>query len=124
MKKFILLLGSILLITVLNINAAAINAENQDNDITEITNNEFQQNTINTKVFPNPVTTNKFHVSATKNITKIRLSNILGQQTEINSIQKNSGLVEVTLKNRKQGIYLVTIIFEDKSKEVKRIIVN
>ncbi len=124
MKKFILLLGLVLSIGLSNTNAGAINPDNQNNNSIGIIDEDFQQNTLTTKVFPNPVTTNKFHVSSQKNIGTIRLSNILGQQTEINSLKKNPGLIEVTLKNRKQGIYLVTIIFEDKSKEVKRIIVN
>ena len=78
----------------------------------------------NLKVYPNPVKNFKFSVSAAKGIHAIQVNNILGQETEVDFIKKGDTLFEVTLKERKQGIYLVTVIFEDQSKEVKRIIVN
>lgn len=90
---------------------------------------EFFQQDLSTaasalKVYPNPVKNYKFTVSANRDILSIKVNNILGQETEVDLVKKADRLYEVSMKERKQGIYLVTVIFGDQSKEVKRIVVN
>lgn len=76
------------------------------------------------KVYPNPVTGTRFQVQAQKNIEEIRVVNILGQKAETGLYRKNTNQAEVSLQNKKQGIYLVTVVFDDKTSEVIRIIVK
>jgi hypothetical protein len=124
MKKQILFLFIIFLwaTSVLNANSVGIQSENSLNSVGF--QNELKFISSELKIFPNPVTDDKFSVSSLKNIETIQLNNILGQKTEIELFKINEKAFKVTLKDKKQGIYLVTIIFEDKSKEVKRIVVN
>jgi hypothetical protein len=107
---------------ILNANSVEIQSDNSLNSTGF--QNELKFVSSELKIFPNPVTDNKFSVSSVKNIEAVQLNNILGQKTEIELFKINEKAFKVTLKDKKQGIYLVTIIFEDKSKEVKRVIVN
>ncbi|NQU87840.1 MAG: T9SS type A sorting domain-containing protein [Mariniphaga sp.] len=75
-------------------------------------------------MFPNPVKENKFTVSAKKSIKLIRMHNIMGQKTEFELQKKNRNNFNVIFKEKKKGIYLVTVLFDDNSKEVRRIVVN
>lgn len=54
----------------------------------------------------------------------VQLNNIVGQKTEIEISAKTPESFEVILKEKKKGIYLVTVVFEDRTKELKRIVVN
>lgn len=76
------------------------------------------------KIFPNPITGSKFSVTAGKEIISVELVNIVGQKSEVELKIKSAGSAEVILKNRKQGVYLVTVKFTDESKEVRRVVIN
>ncbi|MBN1821489.1 MAG: T9SS type A sorting domain-containing protein [Prolixibacteraceae bacterium] len=90
--------------------------------------NLFQENesveTAGLKVYPNPVKENKFTVSAEKVLKEIELHNILGQKTKIEVTKLSLFKFSVLMNEKKKGIYLVTVIFDDDSKTVQRIIVN
>jgi len=48
----------------------------------------------------------------------------MGQKTEFELQKKNRNNFNVIFKEKKKGIYLVTVLFDDNSKEVRRIVVN
>lgn len=77
----------------------------------------------NIHIFPNPVTGNKFSIQSGKKIKEIKLANILGQETKI-EYQKKQNEIEVQLLDKKQGIYIVTILFEENTKEAYKIIIK
>jgi hypothetical protein len=114
----------ILLLTGLVISASAIASQPVGQTAEKI---EFQDEikpVTELKIFPNPVTGNKFSVAAGKEIVSVELVNIVGQKSAVEVAIKSAGLVEVTFKNRKQGVYLITVKFTDDSKEVRRLVVN
>jgi len=76
------------------------------------------------KIFPNPVKENKFTISAQETIKEIHICNIMGQKTDFSLQNKDENIFHVIFNHKKQGIYLVTVIFEGQIKEVKRIVVN
>lgn len=75
-------------------------------------------------IFPNPVKEDKFTISAQKTIQEIRIHNIMGQKTDFTLQNLDKNTVHVIFNHKKQGIYLVTVIFEGREKVVKRIVVN
>jgi hypothetical protein len=78
----------------------------------------------NTKIFPVPVINNRFTVTSDKSFTLIRLTNIIGQETT--RVKYNSGRkrAEISFADTQQGIYLVMIEYEDKTRTVKKILVK
>lgn len=80
--------------------------------------------TINISIYPVPVRGNSFTVKTDKDISQLRLTNIIGQdifRTKYNSPEQ---MVKVDLENPKRGMYLVTIIFSDGSRVVKKIMIE
>jgi len=79
---------------------------------------------INISIYPVPVRENSFTIKADRDISIIRVTNIIGQ--DIYRIQFNNPvqLVKVPLENPKRGMYLVTIIFGDGIRVVKKIMVE
>jgi len=79
---------------------------------------------INISIYPVPVRENIFTIKADRDISIIRVTNIIGQ--DIYRIQFNNPvqLVKIPLENPKRGMYLVTIIFGDGIRVVKKIMVE
>jgi hypothetical protein len=75
-------------------------------------------------IYPVPVRDNSFTIKSDKDILIIRVTNIIGQ--DVFRIQYNSPqqLIKIFLENPKRGMYLVTIIFSDGTKTVKKIMVE
>lgn len=75
------------------------------------------------KIYPNPVTESYFTINAEKTIQSVEILNILGQQ-----VQKNDNFldtkVRIDLNISENGIYLVKIIYKDKTEYVQRIYVK
>lgn len=90
------------------------------------TQSEINIQQVNSKlnIFPNPVTGNKFQIIASIEIKSVSLTNIVGQNVDVEILKKNPKQLDIITQNMNQGIYLVTILFTDKSKEVKKIIVR
>jgi hypothetical protein len=79
---------------------------------------------INISIFPIPVRDNSFTIKTDRDISLVRVTNIIGQ--DIFRIQYNSSpqLVRIPLDNPKRGMYLVTIIFSDGIRVVKKIMIE
>jgi hypothetical protein len=75
-------------------------------------------------IYPVPVRENNFTIKTDKDISLVRVTNIIGQ--DIYRIQYNNPLqlVKIPLENPKRGMYLVTIIFSDGIRVVKKIMVE
>lgn len=79
---------------------------------------------INISIYPVPVRENSFTIRTDRDISLIRVTNIIGQ--DIYRIQFNNPvqLVRIPLENPKRGMYLVTIMFGDGIRVVKKIMVE
>jgi len=120
MKKGLLLI--FFLITTITLQAQkdtsnVIGAMRQRNISSETAN-------INISIYPVPVRGNSFTVKTDRGISYLRVTNIIGQ--DIFRIKYNSPeqLIKVELENPKRGMYLVTIIFSDASRVVKKIMIE
>jgi len=67
---------------------------------------------------------NSFTIKSDKDISFVKITNIIGQ--DISRVQYNDPqqLIKIVLENPKRGMYLVTIIFSDGIRVVKKIMVE
>jgi len=79
---------------------------------------------INVSIYPVPVRENRFTIKSDRGISFVRITNIIGQ--DIFRIRYNNPqqLSTILLDNPKRGMYLVTIIFSDGRRVVKKIMVE
>lgn len=78
----------------------------------------------NVSIYPVPVRDNSFTIKTDRDISFIKITNIIGQ--DIFRIQYNNPqqLVKIFLDNPKRGMYLVTLVFSDGTRVVKKIMVE
>lgn len=87
-------------------------------------NGFIRENTnINVTIYPVPVRENNFTVKAEKDISFIKITNIIGQDI-YKSRYSSQQSVKILLDNAKRGMYIVTILFADGSRVVKKIMVE
>jgi hypothetical protein len=86
--------------------------------------NSRESTNINISIYPVPVRDNSFTIKTDRDINLVRVTNIIGQ--DIYRIQFNSSqqVVRVPLDNPRRGMYLVTIIFSDGIRVVKKIMIE
>jgi len=79
---------------------------------------------IKINIYPVPVRDNNFTIKTDRDITFVKVTNIIGQ--DIYKKQYNNPLqtVDVMLENPKRGMYLVTLTFSDGLRVVKKIMVE
>ena len=87
---------------------------------------EFLREAVNVSVsiYPVPVKDNSFTIKSEKDISFVKITNIIGQ--DISRFQYNDPqqLIKISLENPKRGMYLVTIIFSDGIRVVKKIMIE
>lgn len=121
MKKFLLL--TFLLITAVlhaqqgNKESAATMTSSQRTSASETAN-------IKINIYPVPVTNNTFTIKTDRDITFVKITNIIGQdifKTKYNNPQQQ---IRITLDDPQRGMYLVTIFFSDGLRVVKKIMIE
>lgn len=78
---------------------------------------------INVTIYPVPVRENNFTLKTDKDIAFIKITNIIGQDI-FKSRYSNQQSVRIFLDNPKRGMYIVTILFADGTRAVKKIMVE
>jgi len=79
---------------------------------------------INVSIYPVPVKDNTFTIKTDKDMSFIKVTNIIGQDIFRFQYNDPQQLIKISLENPKRGIYLVTIIFSDGIRVVKKILVE
>jgi hypothetical protein len=79
---------------------------------------------LNVVIYPVPVRDDSFTIKTDKDISSVRITNIIGQ--DISRVQYNipQQIIKIFLDNPKRGMYLVTIFFSDGTRVVKKIMVE
>jgi hypothetical protein len=79
---------------------------------------------INVNIYPVPVRENYFTIKTNRDVSFVKITNIIGQ--DIFRVQYSNPWQEkrIALENTKRGMYLVTIIFSDGTRVVKKIMVE
>jgi len=91
-----------------------------------IAQKEFSKetNNINITIYPVPVKDNSFTIRTDKDISFVKITNIIGQDIFRFQYSEPQQLIKIFLENPKRGMYLVTIIFSDGIRVVKKIMVE
>jgi hypothetical protein len=87
---------------------------------------EFARETvnINVSIYPVPVKDNSFTIKTDRDISFVKITNIIGQDVFRFHYSDPQQLIKILLENPKRGMYLVTIIFSDGLRIVKKIMVE
>jgi hypothetical protein len=79
---------------------------------------------VNVSIYPVPVRENSFTIKTDRDVTFIKITNIIGQDVFRVKYINPQQLIRIALENSKRGMYLVTIIFSDGTRVVKKIMVE
>jgi hypothetical protein len=79
---------------------------------------------INVTIYPVPVKDNSFTIKTEKGISFVKVTNIIGQDILRSQYTDPQQQVKIFLDNPKRGMYLVTIVFTDGIRVVKKIMVE
>jgi hypothetical protein len=79
---------------------------------------------VNVTIYPVPVRENNFTIKTDKDISFVRITNIIGQDVYRLQYNDPQQLIRVFLENPRRGMYLVSIIFTDGTKVVKKIMIE
>ena len=79
---------------------------------------------VNVTIYPVPVRENNFTIRTDRDISYIKVTNIIGQDILRIKYSTPQQQIRVFLDNQKRGMYLVTILFSDGTRTVKKIMVE
>jgi hypothetical protein len=120
MKKCLLLF----LLVLFNLNLQA------QKDTVNVQNQQLQRSfsadaaSINISIFPVPVRENYFNIKSEKEFSSIKITNIIGQDIYREKYNDPQTLAKVILDNPKRGMYMVTVVFSDGLRIVKKIMIE
>jgi Secretion system C-terminal sorting domain len=75
-------------------------------------------------IYPVPVKDNSFTIKTDRDVSFVKITNIIGQDIFRFQYNDPQQLIKIFLENPKRGMYLVTIIFSDGIRVVKKIMVE
>jgi calcineurin-like phosphoesterase len=79
---------------------------------------------VNVSIYPVPVRDNSFTITSDKEISAIKITNIIGQDIFMEKYNSPILTMKIVLENAKRGMYLVVITFSDNTRIVRRILVE
>jgi hypothetical protein len=83
-----------------------------------------EANNATISIYPVPVRDNSFTIKTDRDISFVKITNIIGQDVFRLHYNDPQQLIKITFENPKRGMYLVTIIFSDGIRVVKKIMVE
>jgi hypothetical protein len=78
----------------------------------------------NITIYPVPVRENNFTIKTDKDISFVRITNIIGQDIFRVKYNNPDQQLRIMLDNPKRGMYIVTINFNDGTRVVKKIMIE
>lgn len=117
----------LLLVIILSVFTLILQAQKDTTNVMgSLPQNDISRNlsNVNITIYPVPVRHNNFTIKTDRDISFVRITNIIGQ--DIYRIKYNDPLqlIKIMLDNPKRGMYLVTIMFSDGTRTVKKIMVE
>jgi hypothetical protein len=79
---------------------------------------------VNVTIYPVPVRENNFTIRTDKDISFVRITNIIGQDIFRVKYNNPEQQIRITLDNPKRGMYIVTVNFSDGTRVVKKIMIE
>ncbi len=75
-------------------------------------------------IYPVPVKDNNFSIKTDRDMTLVRVTNMIGQDIYRAQYRNPLSFTRIALENPTRGIYLVTIAFIDGTRVVKKIMIE
>ncbi|HKL66271.1 MAG TPA: T9SS type A sorting domain-containing protein [Bacteroidales bacterium] len=119
-----IIIVSILLILFCPLMSNAQSGEKSIDPQKEIKLKENENEDTSLKIFPVPVTNSRFTITSDKAFEFVRMTNIIGQETTREKFSYPRKRAVISFSDARKGIYLVTIRYEDKTRVVKKILVD
>lgn len=79
---------------------------------------------VNVTIYPVPVRENNFTIKTDRDISFVRITNIIGQDIFRVKYSNPEQQIRIMLNNPKRGMYLVTVNFSDGTRVVKKILIE
>jgi hypothetical protein len=79
---------------------------------------------VSINIYPVPVRENRFTIKSNREISFVKITNIIGQDIFKVQYKNPQTIIKIDLNNPQRGMYLVTIIFSDNVRVVKKIMVE
>ena len=117
-KKILNLL--FLLIITINVTAQKDTLKLSQNSIQKA----FQRETVNINIYPVPVKNNIFTIKCDRDISAVKVTNMIGQDIHRVEYRNPINLSKIILNNPQRGMYLVTISFRDGTRVVRKIMIE
>ncbi len=83
--------------------------------------NTGNDNQVTANIYPVPVKDGKITIETSKEISEIRISNIIGQEIYKSVFNTPEKEARINLNNVNRGIYVIVITFSDNKRIVKKI---
>jgi hypothetical protein len=118
MKKS-LLLSFILIFTL------SVQAQKDTADVFSATQKDTRDvSTINVSIYPVPVRENSFTIRTDREVSSVKITNIIGQDIFRAQYNNPQSVTKILLNNPRRGMYLVTIVFSEGTRIVKKIMIE
>ena len=78
----------------------------------------------NITIYPVPIRENYFSIRCEKEISGVKVTNIIGQDIYKMKYNNPETITKIILDNPKRGMYLVTVILDDGSRVVKKVMIE
>lgn len=120
MKHFLLLINFFIIALVVH----------SQNDTTAISRSNSQKTffsetaAVNISIYPVPVRNNSFTIKTDRNMSAVKVTNMIGQDIFRAQYKEPLPLTKISLQRPTRGMYLVTIRFVDGTRIVKKIMVE
>jgi len=75
-------------------------------------------------IYPVPVRENYFNIQSEKEFTSIKITNIIGQDIYREKFSDPQTFAKIVIENPRRGMYMVTIMFSDGMRAVKKIMIE
>jgi hypothetical protein len=79
---------------------------------------------INVSIYPVPVRENYFTIKCEKEVSFVKVTNIIGQDIYKTKYNDPQTITKIILDNPRRGMYLVTVVFSDGARIVKKILIE
>lgn len=84
----------------------------------------YSETSAKLSIYPVPVKNNSFTIKTDREISFVKVTNIIGQDIFREKYSNPQQLIRVSLDAPQRGMYLVTIIFDDGLRIVKKIMIE
>lgn len=120
MKRFLLFILCIFIISALYAQKDSLSV----NSFATQKNSTADASDRNISIYPVPVRNNLLNIKCDQSISFVKITNIIGQDIFRTQYNNPQTIIKIPLDNPKRGMYLVTIIFSDGVRIVKKIMIE